>query len=185
LIVTSSTQIIIKWLKFINEKKTDVTSIVIDDSTFLPAKELDRRKNETGYNKFNDIAHDFLEISEIANTLRPDLNVYFLHHAKTDGDGILEEKTVRAQSFGKMIDEKLASIEAQFEIVLLAVKLIEGDGKEISYKFRTKDPYSTAKTPMGMFEDEYIDNDLDVVNKAISCYYEEECDEQPIIAAKK
>lgn len=180
LFVTSSTQAIIKIIKWINTERKMVTTVIVDDSTFLPAKELDRRRGEQGYNKFNDIAHDFLEISELANNLRPDLNIYFLHHTKTDGDGVLEEKKVRAQSFGKMIDEKLASIEAQFEIVLLSEKIVEQDGKTISYRFKTRDANSTAKSPMGMFEDEYIDNDLNLVNNTIACYYEDDCKEEKV-----
>lgn len=172
-IVTSSAKTIIPWLKHISDNLPHVTTAVIDDSTFLPAKELDRRRGENGYGKFNDIAHEFLDLSEVSNTLRDDLNVYSLHHIKTEGDGILEDKKYKAQSFGKMIDEKLASIEAQFEIVFLACKLVEEDGK-LEYKFKTRDGNSTAKTPMGMFEDEYIDNDLAAINQAINCYYDED-----------
>lgn len=171
-IVSSSSKTIAKWLSYINDSKPEITTCVIDDSTFLPAKELDRRRDETGYVKFSDIAHDFLSITEVANTLREDLAVYFLHHTSSTGDGIIEEKRTSAQSFGKLISEKLASIEAQFEIVLLACKLVDSEGN-ISYKFKTRDGFSSTKTPMGMFEDEYVDNDLELVNKAIACYYDD------------
>jgi hypothetical protein len=170
-IVTSSAKIITRWLNHISEKLPHVTICVIDDSTFLSAKELDRRRDESGYVKFNDIAHDFLVISETANTLRKDLNVYFMHHLQSEGDGILEPKKQRAMSHGKMINEKLCSVEAQFEIVFLANKVIDRDDK-ISYKFKTRDANSTCGTPMEMFEDEYIDNDLESINTAINCYYE-------------
>lgn len=172
-IISSSSKVICQWLKHINENMPEVTSIVVDDNTFLTAKELDRRRDEKSYDKFNDIAHEFLVISEVANTLRPDLNVYFLHHTKTDGDGLLENKTYRAMSYGKLVDEKLASIEAQFEIVLLACKLTTEAG-EIEYKFKTRDVESTAKTPIGMFDEVYIDNDLALINERIKEYYEGE-----------
>jgi hypothetical protein len=176
LILTSSSKAIAQWLQHINKNLPNVTTVVVDDSTFLSAKELDRRRDENGYQKFNDIAHDFLALSEVANTLRPDLNVYFMHHVKEVGDGVLEDKFIKAMSHGKMIDENLASIEAQFEIVLLSCK-INGDGDDFQYKFKTRDKYSSAKTPMGMFSDALIDNDLDKVNKAIACYYSEDCEE--------
>jgi len=155
---------------------THITTIVVDDNTFLAAKELDRRRDENGYVKFNDIAHDFLQLSELANTLREDLNVYFMHHIREEGDGILEDKTYKAMSYGKMIDEKLGSIEAQFDIVFLACK-VDGEKDEIAYKFKTKDKLGSAKTPMNMFEDEFIDNDLSMINKVISCYYNDDCSE--------
>lgn len=178
-IETSSAKVITQWLKFINEKMPHVTVCVIDDSTFLSAKELDRRRDESGYNKFNDIAHDFLVISETANTLREDLNVYFLHHVTEQGDGILEPKKLKAMSHGKMINEKLCSIEAQFEIVFLACKLVDTDNN-ISYKFKTRDANSTCGTPMSMFEDEYIDNDLEEINEVINCFYND-CEDDEIV----
>lgn len=172
MVVTSSNKIICHWLKIISERRPEITTVVIDDNTFATAKELDRRRDENGYAKYNDIAHDFLVISELANTLREDLNVYFLHHTREVGDGILEAKNKCALSYGKLIDEKLGSIEAQFEIVLLACKISNEDGS-IAYKFKTKDAFSTCKAPIGLFEEEYIDNDLNVVNAAIMAYYNE------------
>lgn len=173
LIVISSVASIIKWLQHINKNKPEITTCVIDDNTFATAKELDRRRDEVGYKKFSDIAHDFLQISEVANTLRDDLNIYFMHHVREEGDGVIDPKKVSAMSYGKMIDEKLASIEAQFEIVLLACKMVDKDDNLI-YQFKTRDARSSAKSPMGMFEDTYIDNDLNLVNNAISCYYNED-----------
>lgn len=181
-IQTSSAKVITQWLRHINEKMPHITVCVIDDSTFLSAKELDRRKDENGYTKFNDIAHDFLVISETANTLRDDLNVYFLHHVRETGDGVLEPKKIKAMSHGKMIDEKLCSIEAQFEIVFLACKLVD-ENNSISYKFKTRDGNSTCGTPLGMFEDEFIENDLQSINDAINCFYHD-CEEDVLIEAK-
>lgn len=172
MILTSSSAVICQWLKVISERRPEITTVVVDDNTFVTAKELDRRRGEVGYTKFNDIAHDFLVISELANTLREDLNVYFLHHVKVEGDGILDTKMVKAMSYGKLTDEKLGSIEAQFEIVLLACKIAKDDGS-IEYKFRTRDVNSTCKSPIGLFEEEFIDNDLNLVNKAIEVFYNE------------
>ena len=169
-VISSSAKQIVTWLRYISSDRPEITTIVVDDNTFLPAKELDRRRDETGYGKYSDIAHDFLEISEVANTLREDLNIYFLHHIKVEGDGILEDKKIKAQSFGKLIDEKLASIEAQFNIVLLACKM-RGDDDQPIYQFKTRDINSTAKSPYGMFDEEYIDNDLAIVNEKIKEYY--------------
>lgn len=173
LIITSSSKAICQWIKHVDNNMPEITSLVVDDNTFVTAKELDRRRDEKSFEKFNDIAHEFLVISEIANTVRPDLNVYFLHHTRIDGDGLLENKTQRALSFGKLIEDKLASVEAQFEIVLLACKITTEAG-EIEYKFKTRDVDSTAKAPIGMFDEVYIDNDLALINERIKEYYEGE-----------
>ena len=66
--------------------------------------------------------------------------------------------------FGKMLDEKL-TVEGLFNIVLLC----QTDG--INYKFVTQsDGYTTAKSPMEMFNKE-IDNDLKEVNRIIREYW--------------
>jgi len=175
LIVTSSSKAIAQWLVHISKNMPQVTTVMVDDNTFLAAKELDRRRDEAGYQKFNDIAHDFLQLSELANTLREDLNVYFMHHVKETGDDIIEDKSYKALSYGKMIDEKLGSIEAQFDIVFLACKMDGDKSDDIAYRFKTRDKNGSAKTPMGMFDEEYIDNDLDMINKVIACYYNDDC----------
>lgn len=178
--ISSSTSIV-SWLKHISNNMPHINVCIIDDNTFIAAKELDRRRDEQGYKKYNDIAHDILEITEVANSLRADLNVYFLHHTKVEGDGILEKQQIKAASFGKLVDEKYQGLEAQFEIVFLATKVVEGNDK-ISYRFKTKDANSTIGTPMGMFEDEYVDNDLQAINERINCFYSGDCkEEQPVV----
>jgi len=64
-----------------------------------------------------------------------------------------------------MLDEKL-TVEGLFSIVLFA----QTDGT--TYKFVTRsDGYTTAKSPMEMFERE-IDNDLKLVDTTIREYWE-------------
>ena len=177
IIRTSSSKTITQWLKYISEKMPEIIVCVIDDNTFVMAKELDRRRDEKSYEKFGDIAHDFLELAETANSLRENLNVYILHHTVEVGDNIITPKSIKASSFGKMIDEKLHGIESQFEIVFLAQKLIDSDNN-IHYKFKTRDANSTCGVPMGMYEEEYIDNDLQAIDTKIRCFYSGDCEEK-------
>lgn len=183
---TSSSRTIVQWLRHISEKMPQITVCIIDDNTFVMAKELDRRRDEKSYEKFGDIAHDFLELAETANSLRENLNVYVLHHVVEAGDNIISAKTIKASSYGKMIDEKLHGIESQFEIVFLAQKLVDADNN-INYKFKTRDANSTCGVPMGMYDEEYIDNDLQAIDTRIRCYYSGDCKEkiEPEIMPKK
>ena len=90
----------------------------------------------------------------------PDCIVYFLHHIEQAEGGRLKAKTI-----GKMLDEKL-TVEGLFSIVLLCRA---NDGK---YSFITQsDGFTTAKSPMDMFETE-IDNDLKMVDTTIREYWE-------------
>ena len=172
MVATTDNRAIIKTLDYINNHMPHIKNVVIDDNTFITAMELQRRKDES-WDKFAIIVQNFLDLVEKSKNLRDDITVFFLHHTKVTGDGVLEDKQVSAMSYGKMLDEKLGSMEAHFTVVLRAAK--ESEGNEIKYVFYTKDANSTVKTPLGMFEDEKIPNDLRMVREAIDCYYNEEC----------
>lgn len=132
----------------------------IDDSQYLLAFEFFDRAKETGYNKFTDIALNFRNLIQFVITQMPqDCIVYFLHHTETNADGTLKAKTI-----GKMLDEKL-TVEGLFSIVLLC------RAEQDRHFFITQSGgYSTAKSPMDMFQVE-IDNDLKAVDTAIREYW--------------
>lgn len=134
---------------------------VIDDSQYLLAFELFDKAKETGYAKFTDMAVRFRNmIDYIIKKTPDDVIVYFLHHCETTDSGKVKAKTV-----GKMLDNQL-TVEGLFAIVLLC----QTDGRE--HKFITQsDGYTTAKSPMDMFDPE-IDNDLKFVDKKIREYWE-------------
>jgi hypothetical protein len=119
------------------------------------------KAKETGYGKFTDMALNFYNLIQfIIKQTPPDVIVYFLHHTEVTQEGRIKAKTI-----GKMLDEKL-TVEGLFSIVLICTT----DGKD--HKFITQsDGYTTAKSPMDMFEAE-IDNDLKAVDTIIREYYE-------------
>ena len=68
-----------------------------------------------------------------------------------------------------MLDNTI-TLEGLFTYVLFTSIQKDDDGCS-SYKFMTRsDGTTTGKTPMGLFEDLYIDNDLDYVIKEIKKY---------------
>lgn len=141
--------------------KATKKSFIIDDSQYLLAFEMFNRAKETGYGKFTDIALNFRNLIDfVINQLPNDVIVYFLHHTETTDTG-----KIKAKTSGKMLDNQL-TVEGLFSIVLIA----QTDGN--SYKFITQsDGYTTAKSPMDMFERE-IDNDLKYVDTTIRDYWE-------------
>lgn len=119
------------------------------------------KAKEVGYGKFTDIAVEFKGLLDFIANLDKNVIVYLLHHTDTADDG-----HVKAKTSGKMIDSQL-TLEGLFTIVLMARN---DDG---IYKFITKsDGLNPVKTPMQMFEDTEIDNDLKLVDKTIREYYE-------------
>lgn len=143
-----------------NLSKKKFRCYVIDDSQYLLAFELFGRVAEKTYDKFTEMAVHFYDLIQfVIRQMPPDCIVYFLHHTD-DIDGKVKAKTV-----GKMLNEKL-TVEGLFSIVLMAKNL---DGR---YIFRThSDGRDTVKTPMDMFEQDEIDNDLKAVDAAIREYY--------------
>ena len=144
-------------------KEPVLKKYVIDDSQYLLVGEMFDRAKESGYNKFTDIALNFRNLLDFIIKQTPDdVIVYFLHHIERTDDGHIKAKTV-----GKMLDNQL-TLEGLFSIVLLC----KTDGQR-HYFVTQSDGYTTAKSPMEMFERE-IDNDLKFVDTTIREYYEME-----------
>ena len=142
-------------------KKAPAKSIVIDDATYLMTGEYMRTAKVTGYQKYTDLALNYYTLVRIAAALPDDKIVYFMGHSDIDSNGNEKFKTI-----GKLLDEKI-TLEGMFTIVL---KTVVTDGK---YQFSTRNSgQDTVKTPMGMFNEPLIDNDLAAVDKAIRDYYE-------------
>lgn len=135
-------------------------SIVIDDATYLMTGEFMRNAKVAGYQKFTDMAANFNTLLMRAKELPDDVVVYFFGHSERDDDGGEKFKTI-----GKLLDEKVC-VEGYFTIVL---KTVVQDGR---YLFSTRnDGMDTVKTPLGMFSDALIENDLAAVDKTIREYY--------------
>lgn len=142
------------------EKRKSPKAFAIDDSQYLMAFDFFGRAKENGFQKFTDIGLDFYSLIQAAIDLPEDVIVYFLHHSEAQNDGRAKAKTI-----GKMLDEKL-TVEGLFSVVLFA----KTDGEE--YFFETQsDGFTTAKSPMGMFAEKTIDNDLLQVDTAIREYW--------------
>jgi Leu/Phe-tRNA-protein transferase len=73
---------------------------------------------------------------------------------------------VKIKTIGKLLDEKI-TIEGLVSIVLRTA-VVNGN-----YMFSTRNSgHDTTKTPMGMFDEELIENDLALIDTQIYNYYE-------------
>lgn len=140
--------------------QTERKSIVIDDATYLMVNEFMRTAKQTGYQKYTDMACSFNQLIEFAASLPDDKIVYFMGHSDQSDDGREHFKTI-----GKMLDNYV-TVEGRFTIVL---KTVVQDGR---YMFSTQNNgQDTVKSPMGMFDQALIDNDLKAVDNAIREYW--------------
>ena len=142
-------------------QKNTLKAYAVDDAQYLMTFSAFSRAKETGYGKFTDIALEYYNlIQTIINDTTPDTLVYLLQHIDTTDDGRIKAKTV-----GKMLDNQL-TVEGMFAIVLLA----RTDGQRHWFDTQS-DGYTTVKTPMEMFAEREIDNDLKMVDTTIRDYY--------------
>jgi hypothetical protein len=141
-------------------QRTKKPIIIIDDFQYLLAGEFMRRSDERGFDKFIDIGRHAWDVLTTATLLGGDVRVYIMAHSHTDDSGKTKVKTI-----GKLLDEKI-TVEGLVSIVL---KTVVRDG---SYLFSTRNSgHDTCKTPIGLFDKSEIDNDLAMVDKAITEYY--------------
>ncbi|WKT00491.1 ATP-binding protein [Gallibacterium salpingitidis] len=141
-------------------KKTKRNIIVIDDFQYLMANEFMRRAMEKGYDKFTEIGLHAWQIFDLSGKLEHHKRVYILSHTQSDEYGKTKIKTI-----GKMLDEKI-TLDG---IMTVCLRTHVSDGK---YQFLTQnDGNDTTKSPMGLFETRYIDNDLKFVDDAICDYW--------------
>ena len=142
-------------------RANDFKSYAIDDSTYLMQFENFKHAKEKGYDKFVDMAQDFEKLLRTAvGETDDDTIIYFLHHPQFGDDG-----SSKPQTIGKMLDNQL-NIEGLFPIIL-ECKVIDGQHVFIT----NNDGQNIAKSPMGMFPEMQIDNDLKMVDDTIREYW--------------
>ncbi len=140
-------------------------SIVIDDAGYLITNYFMRNHSTKGvgnaiFSMYNKIADDFWGLIEYVKRLPAEKIVYIIMHEEQNELGNVKPKTI-----GKCIDEKIC-LEGMFTIVL---RCIQDNG---SHVFVTQaEDGAVSKSPMGMFEELEIDNDLALVDKTIRDYY--------------
>ena len=160
-----------KMMKLVSAKRPEIKTIIVDDFQYIQAFESMERVDEKGYSKFTDMAKHAYEILKQGKELRDDLTVCILTHSENTGDNL--NPYFKIKTLGKLLDSVI-TLEGLFTYVLFTRVVRDGES-DVSYKFITNsDGTCTAKSPMGLFEERLIDNDLDFVIKAIKEYNEGE-----------
>ena len=152
-------------MKYLLASKAD--SIVIDDAGYLITNHFMKGHSSAGkgngvFSLYNNIGDYFWNLIQfIVQKLPEDKIVYMMMHEEKDESGEVKPKTI-----GKLLDEKVC-IEGMFTIVLRCIT--ESD----KHLFVTQTSQgAVSKSPIGMFEDLTIDNDLKYVDEKIREYYE-------------
>jgi hypothetical protein len=140
-------------------------SIVIDDAGYLLTNAFMKGHAASGkgagkFDFYNDLADSFWQMTEAIRALPKEKIVYVVMHEEESENG-----TIRPKTLGKLLDNTVC-VEGLFTIVL---RSLFSDG---NYIFSTQtNGADTAKSPMGMFDETYITNDLKAVDKKIREFY--------------
>lgn len=149
-------------------KAPHIKTIVLDDVFYSMAFENFRRSSDKGYQKFTDMAKQMFDIITLPDSLpeevasKRDITFIYITHSETNPNTMETD----IKTIGKMLESQLG-IAGLFTIVLEAM-IVDGEYKILTHNINGN---SVVKTPMGMFEDDYIDNDMKYVLDKIKEYY--------------
>lgn len=155
------------------DKQPHVKNIILDDCIYIMRKEYFKRAKETGYAKYTELAQHFQQIISTCEQLRDDINVFMILHS----EDIQSEKTIvgfKVSTIGQLLDSQYNPIEVVPMVLYSAIKFNEkGNPTYGFYTHATMEGTAQipAKTPDGMFTEDFIPNDLGAVVKAMNEYY--------------
>ena len=153
--VTSNPEFILTAMR---RSRADI--IIVDDWQYILANQFMARRNEKSFDKFTAIGGSGFDIAKTSSELAENKRVYVLAHTQTDEFG-----RVRIKTLGKLLDDKIV-VEGMFTTVLRTA--VENG----NYLFSTQTNGSdTVKSPMGMFSEQFIENDLAAVARTICEFY--------------
>jgi len=134
--------------------------IVVDDVNYLFTFQVFGRSQEKDqFQVFRDIGNNFYKLVEAILNKPTEQNIYLFGHIELNDKNLVQLKTA-----GKTIRDNIAP-EGLTNIVLESVNDLG------EFVFKVKSDGSGVKTPIDMFPDNTIPNDLKVVNDAINKYY--------------
>lgn len=145
-----------------------IKTIVIDDGNYVMGFNLVNKATEVGYTKFSVMAKDMVKLIQSSKKFRDDLVIFYLTHSEAVEDAG-EVTTYKMKTAGKMIDNQI-NMDGLFTVVLYTDVETKGSKAEFSFITNRYKKYP-AKSPVGMFEDLKIPNDLSVVLEKVKEYY--------------
>lgn len=173
LFVMSDYNSVLSMLDAINKNASHVKNVVLDDSTYIMRTEFFDRSKEKGFDKYSELADHFRKIIAKCGSLRNDINVFMLLHIENvESDGSLVG--YKSASVGKLLDKMYNPLES-VAVTLFAQPKYDDKGVPTygfyTHKMKVGGVELPCKTPEGMFEDDFIPNDLQAVVNAMNEYY--------------
>lgn len=172
---TSTSNDVLTIMKNVEAQK-HIKNLIIDDSGFVMTELFFAKALETGYGKFTEIAKAYQGILTYAKSMRNDLNIAFMLHEEDEVSNAIKVKR-KAKTVGKLVDDQYNPLS----VVSIALFTNVSYNKEgiAEYHFITNRTVLAgveipAKSPRGMFSDLRIPNDLNLVFKQATAFYDGE-----------
>lgn len=160
-------------LQSISKNYPNVHNIVIDDAIYVMRTEFFDRSKEKGYDKYNELADHFRRIIAAGNSLRDDITVFMMLHTESiEADGSVIG--YKASTVGKLLDKMYNPIES-VSVNLFSQPKYDDKGKPTfgfyTHPMKVNGIEIPAKSPDGMFEEDFIPNDLQLIVTKMKEYY--------------
>jgi len=157
-----------RLLQTLSDTAPHIKNVVIEDGNYIMGFNLVSKATEVGYTKFSLMAQQMVNLIKLAKKLRDDLTIVYISHLEEVEDSG-EITTYKMKTAGKMIDNQI-KLEGLFTVVLYAIT--ETKGEKTDYFFITnRYKKYPAKSPMGMFPELKIPNNLKTIVESVNEYY--------------
>ena len=145
--------------KAIRTSKTDI--VVIDDFNYFMSYEEFSKINVVGYGKFAEMAKNVIDVIDEIVSKNSNQRFYIMAHTENRTE---DNPQLRLKTTGKMVNEKFVPEGLVNQVVETVVQ----DGE---FNFKVKTDGLGVKTPFGMFNEEFIENDLKLLDNKIKEFY--------------
>lgn len=159
----------------VNTKHLAVKYVVIEDfSHYFVERITSTQFTSVGkgngiFEQYNKLAKDVMDLVRAILRMRNSMRVILVHHTEEDASGYRQFRV-----YGKLLAEKMDPV-SYIRIVLHARFLPDGKTRDEKYMLQTnEDGTHQAKTPKGMFIEDFIPGDMYAVMKRIDSYEQEQ-----------
>jgi hypothetical protein len=161
----SKVSTMVQVLQYVSLYRPEIRFVVLDDYQYIMGDEFMEHALKSGFEKFNKLAKNAYDAIVSCSKMRPDITCFILTHPEIDAKGNYKMKTI-----GTMLDNKI-TLEGLFTVILYGKQGYDMEAKKPTKQFVTNfDGEYPAKSPIGMFNDLYIPNDLGLVAQTIDRY---------------
>lgn len=164
----------INALRVISEKCPQIKTIVVDDAIYAMRNENFRRASQKSFEKYSEMAQHIQQLIVTCGQLREDIRVFLVLHSEPVTDADKNIVGYKAATVGKMLDNQYNPLECVAVVLYSDIEFDEAGNAKYGFRTRKRrvgQVVLPCKSPDGMFEEDFINNDLNAVVEAMNKYY--------------